>query len=81
MVTYSGNRQFLAMVACGSKVGNQGVPISGNRQFLAMVTCGSEVRNEEFQPTGNLWFPGSELAVSNLGTGPLSKTNRSVPEH
>ena len=57
-----------------------GVPISGNRQFLAMVTCGSKVRNEEFQPNGNLWFPGSELAVSNLGKGPLSKTKRFVPD-
>ena len=44
-----------------------------------MIT-GSQVRNEEFQPNGNPWFPAWELAVSNLGTGLLSKTKRSVPD-
>ena len=78
-VPYNGNLWFQGW--------EPGVPISGNWQFLAMVTCGFEVRSEEFQPlgievpcNGNLWFPAWELAVSNLRTGPESKTKHSVPD-
>ena len=66
------------MVTHGSQAGNQEFqPL--NRQF-AMVTCGSHVGNSEFQPLGT----GSSLPWTkrkHSGTGPLSKTKRSLPVH
>ena len=52
----------------------------GNRQLLAMVTCGSHFGKREFQPLGT----GSPLPWTkrkHSGTGPFSKTKRSLPVH
>ena len=54
------------------------VPIFRNWKFFAIVIYGSHVGKSEFQALG----PGSSLPWTkrkHSGTGPLSKTKRSVP--
>ena len=73
------------MVTYGSKVGNQEFQSLGTGSSLQWYLGVSRLGTKSFnlwEPAvpcnGNLWFPAWELAVSNLGTGALNKTKRSV---
>ena len=84
MVTYGskvGNQEFQSLGTGSSLQWKAMVPrlgIMSSNLWEPAVPCNGNVWEPGVPCNGNLWFPAGELAVSNLGTGALNKTKRSV---